>query len=114
MRLLASHPYAGHLRRDLTPLPVKFWSVFSYLIVYDPAAKPLAIARVFHGRRGGRTILNARRSSTRRTLNNRKHIRDQRIWRSTLRYCACISPEDQLLKTPAHARSGRTSRSPFP
>jgi plasmid stabilization system protein ParE len=58
MRLLASHPDAGHLRRDLTPLPVKFWSVFSYLIVYDPAAEPLAIARVFHGRRDVRTILN--------------------------------------------------------
>ncbi len=36
LRLLASHPEAGHFRRDLTPLPVKFWSVFSYLIVYDP------------------------------------------------------------------------------
>jgi plasmid stabilization system protein ParE len=35
-RLLASRPEAGHLREDLTPLPVKFWSVFSYLIVYDP------------------------------------------------------------------------------
>jgi plasmid stabilization system protein ParE len=57
MRLLALHPGAGHLRRDLTPLPVKFWSVFSYLIVYDPAAKPLAIVRVFHGRRDVRTIL---------------------------------------------------------
>ena len=46
-RLLASHPEAGHLRQDLTPLPVKFWSVFSYLIVYDPAARPIAIVRVF-------------------------------------------------------------------
>jgi plasmid stabilization system protein ParE len=40
-RLLASHPEAGHFRGDLTPLPVKFWPVFSYLIVYDPAARPL-------------------------------------------------------------------------
>lgn len=48
-RLLASRPEAGHLRQDLTPLPVKFWSVFSYLIVYDPATKPLGIARVLHG-----------------------------------------------------------------
>ena len=31
-RLLASHPEAGHLRSDLTPLPVKFWPVFSYLM----------------------------------------------------------------------------------
>ena len=58
LRLLASHPEAGHFRRDLTPLPVKFWSVFSYLIVYDPAARPLAIVRVFDGRRDVRAILN--------------------------------------------------------
>jgi len=58
LRLLASHPEAGHFRRDLTPLPVKFWSVFSYLIVYDPAARPIAIVRVLHGRRDVRAILN--------------------------------------------------------
>ena len=57
-RLLASHPEAGHLRQDLTPLPVKFWSVFSYLIVYDPAARPLAIVRVFDGRQDVQAILN--------------------------------------------------------
>lgn len=50
-RLLASHPEAARLRRDLTSLPLKFWPVFSYLIVYDPAARPLAIVRVLHGRR---------------------------------------------------------------
>jgi plasmid stabilization system protein ParE len=32
-KLLAAHPDAGHLRQDLTSLPVKFWPVFSYLIV---------------------------------------------------------------------------------
>ena len=58
LRLLASHPEAGHFRRDLTPLPVKFWSVFSDLIVYDPAARPLAIVRVFDGRRDVRAILD--------------------------------------------------------
>ena len=57
-RLLASHPEAGHFRRDLTPLPVKFWTVFSYLIVYDPSARPLAIVRVLHGRREVETILH--------------------------------------------------------
>jgi toxin ParE1/3/4 len=58
LRLLASEPDAGHLRQDLTPLPVKFWPVFSYLIVYDPAARPLAIMRVLHGRREVGAILN--------------------------------------------------------
>jgi plasmid stabilization system protein ParE len=57
-RLLASHPEAGHLRQDLTTLPVKFWSVFSYLIVYDPAISPIAIVRVFDGRRDVRAILD--------------------------------------------------------
>ena len=57
-RLLASRPEAGHLRQDLTPLPVKFWPVFSYLIVYDPAARPLDIARVLHGRRDVEAILD--------------------------------------------------------
>jgi len=56
-RLLAAHPEAGHLRRDLKPLPVKFWPVFSYLIVYDPAARPLAVARVLHGRQDVAAIL---------------------------------------------------------
>jgi len=56
-RLLAAHPEAGHNRRDLTPLPVKFWSVFSYLIVYDPTARPLAIVRVLHGHRDVGAIL---------------------------------------------------------
>ena len=57
LRLLASHPEIGHFRRDLTSFPVKFWSVFSYLIVYDPAARPIAIVRVLHGRRDVETML---------------------------------------------------------
>jgi plasmid stabilization system protein ParE len=57
-RLLASRPEAGHSRRDLTPLPVKFWSVFSYLIAYDPAARPIAIVRVLDGRRDVHDILD--------------------------------------------------------
>jgi len=28
---------------------VKFWPVFSYLIVYDPAMRPLGVARILHG-----------------------------------------------------------------
>jgi antitoxin ParD1/3/4/toxin ParE1/3/4 len=43
-RLLAANPEARHRREDITPSPVKFWPVFSYLIVYDPEAKPIAIA----------------------------------------------------------------------
>ena len=46
------------LRQDLTTLPVKFWSVFSYLIVHHPATSPIAIVRVFDGRRDVRAILD--------------------------------------------------------
>lgn len=51
-------PKIGHFRRDLTTLPVKFWPVFSYLVVYDPAARPVAIVRVLHGRQDVATILS--------------------------------------------------------
>ncbi len=33
---LAGTPEAGHWRRDLTEEPVKFFAVYSYLIVYRP------------------------------------------------------------------------------
>lgn len=39
------------MRPDLTGEPVKFWAVFSYLIVYNPATQPIGIARVVHGSR---------------------------------------------------------------
>ena len=48
LNFLAETPGAGHFRPDLTDQPVKFWSVFSYLIVYDPTQKPLGVARVLH------------------------------------------------------------------
>lgn len=48
-QFLAANPGAGHSREDLTDELLKFWPVFSYLIVYDPAMKPLGVARVLHG-----------------------------------------------------------------
>jgi len=48
---LAETPEVGHKREDLTDRPVKFWSVFSYLIVYDPTSVPLNIIAVLHGAR---------------------------------------------------------------
>lgn len=47
--LLAATPEIGHTREDLTSRPVKFWGVYSYLIVYDPASAPLTIIAVLHG-----------------------------------------------------------------
>jgi len=37
--------------------PVKFWPVFSYLIIYDPATRPIGIARVLHASRDLGTML---------------------------------------------------------
>lgn len=48
---LAHNPELGHLRRDLTSQPVRFWTVYSYLIIYDPAARPLEIVRILSGYR---------------------------------------------------------------
>ena len=49
MEFLSRTPGAGHWRTDLTDAPVKFWPVFSYLIVYDAETQPIGIARVLHG-----------------------------------------------------------------
>ncbi len=59
-RFLAATPGAGHLRPDLTDEPVKFWAVFAYLIVYDPATQPIGIARVLHGSRDLETLFRRR------------------------------------------------------
>jgi plasmid stabilization system protein ParE len=55
--LLASPPGIGHAREDLTNRPLKFWSVYSYLVVYDPSAAPLTIVAVLHGARNVTQIL---------------------------------------------------------
>jgi antitoxin ParD1/3/4/toxin ParE1/3/4 len=51
MQTLAAFPYLGHRRDDLTQEPLRFWRVYSYLIVYRPDTKPLQIVRVVHGAR---------------------------------------------------------------
>ena len=43
---LAGRPGGGHWRRDLTDEPVKFFPIYSYLIVYLPETKPLQIVAV--------------------------------------------------------------------
>ena len=43
------HPARGTCARTSRDEPVNFWSVFSYMIVYDPATKPLGVARIVHG-----------------------------------------------------------------
>ena len=50
-QLLADMPLMGHAREDVTDKPVRFWSVYKYLIVYRPERKPLEILRIIHGMR---------------------------------------------------------------
>jgi plasmid stabilization system protein ParE len=54
---LAASPEMGHRREDLTARPVKFWSVDSYLIVYDPVSTPLTVIAVLHGARDVKALL---------------------------------------------------------
>jgi plasmid stabilization system protein ParE len=54
---LAEFPGGGHWRRDLTEASVRFFSVYSYLIVYRPETKPLQIVAILHGRRDVAKIL---------------------------------------------------------
>jgi plasmid stabilization system protein ParE len=54
---LASTPGGGHWRRDLTDESVRFFAVYSYLIVYRPETKPLQIVAILHGSRDVEGIL---------------------------------------------------------
>jgi plasmid stabilization system protein ParE len=59
---LARNPQAGHQRKDLTDLPVRFFPVYSYLIVYRPETEPLQVVAVLHGRREVGKVLGKRPS----------------------------------------------------
>ena len=57
MRRLAKMPEMGHSRQDLAREPLRFWPVYSYLIIYRPEQRPLQVVRVLHGSRDVRNIL---------------------------------------------------------
>ncbi len=58
--LLAVAPGAGHWRRDLTEEPVKFFAVYSYLVVYRPETAPLQVVAILHGDRDVGQLLSTR------------------------------------------------------
>ncbi len=58
---LADSPAIGHRRADLTRQDVLFYKLFSYLIIYEPASRPLQILAVLHGKRNVSRILKQRR-----------------------------------------------------
>jgi len=60
---LAGHPFIGHKRRDITLLPVLFWTIPkypNYIIVYRPESKPLQVIAILHGNRDLKEILKGR------------------------------------------------------
>jgi plasmid stabilization system protein ParE len=54
---LAVNPRIEHRREDLTDKSVLFWPVGSYVIIYNPARKPVEIVRVVHGARDVPSLL---------------------------------------------------------
>ena len=57
---LAERPGRGHWRKDLTNEPLKFFPIYSYLIVYRPETSPLQVVGILHGRRDVEEILKDR------------------------------------------------------
>ena len=45
-RLLAENPEVGHYREDLTSRAVRFFPVYSYMVVYISGSRPVEIARI--------------------------------------------------------------------
>ena len=57
---LAKYPRMGTKRQDITPLPVRFWTVTkfpNYVIVYRPDTAPLQVVAVQHGKRDLKKVL---------------------------------------------------------
>jgi plasmid stabilization system protein ParE len=57
MAFLAENPELGHIRKDLTSRPVRFWRIYSYLIVYSPETRPMEVVRVLSGYRDVASLL---------------------------------------------------------
>ena len=55
--LLGENPDMGHFRDDLTTHPVRFFPVYSYLVVYLAGSNPVEIVRVLGGAQDIESIL---------------------------------------------------------
>ena len=60
MRRIAARPGLGHLREDLTDEPLRFFPVWSYLVIYR-LTDPVEVVRVVHGARDVARELSRRR-----------------------------------------------------
>lgn len=54
---LADNPHMGHIRPDLCDKDLRFWSVYSYLIIYDANTSPISVLRILSGYRDIEAIL---------------------------------------------------------
>ena len=72
-------PGIGHSREDLTDKPVKFSTVFLYLLIYDPASDPLEIMAVCT-RANVERILNTHKFTDERTSSGTRarHVAGKR------------------------------------
>jgi plasmid stabilization system protein ParE len=59
---LAQTPGMGHRREDLTDLPVHFWPVGNYLVIYRAGRSPIEIIAVTQGSRDIPAFLRRRSS----------------------------------------------------
>lgn len=57
IRRLTVHPHLGHLRQDLADEALRFWPVYSYLVIYRPETDSLQIVRILHASRDIRSLL---------------------------------------------------------
>lgn len=57
MERISLAPGIGHLRTDLTRVPLRFASLHKFMIAYLPETRPVEIARIFHGARDIGAIL---------------------------------------------------------
>jgi antitoxin ParD1/3/4 len=60
---LAQGPLRGHSRPDLTPRPLRFWTLTrypNYTVIYRPDTAPLQIIAVLHGKRNIRRVIERR------------------------------------------------------
>ena len=57
---LGRMPGQGHARKDVTSQPVLFFPLYSFLVVYQPDARPIVVLAVLRGRRNIPRILRER------------------------------------------------------
>lgn len=56
-RVLGEHPDSGHYREDLASQSVRFFPVYSYMVVYTSGSKPVEIARILGAAQDVESIL---------------------------------------------------------